>query len=112
MPKDKISSKKNTTSKNKVSKKKITKKKTTTKKTATRKVATKKAVKKTATSKKPISAKPTPADRTSEKDVAPAERENMIAVAAYYRWEQSGCCIELEIDHWLLAEQDIDELMK
>ena len=48
-------------------------------------------------------------DKSKQAKANPAEREQMIAVAAYYRWEQSGYTAELEIEHWLLAEQDINE---
>jgi hypothetical protein len=106
MPKEKISKKKSTVSKKKAAKKKVSKKKVTTKK-----VAKKKATKKTATSIKAKPVKPMP-DKSKQTKLSPEDREQMIAVAAYYRWEQSGCITELEIDHWLLAEQDIDELMK
>ena len=98
MPKEKISKKKSTVSKKKAAKKKVT----------TKKVAKKKAVKKTATSKKANPVKSMP-DKSKQTNASPADRDHMIAVAAYYRWEQSGCITELEIDHWLLAEQDINE---
>jgi putative AlgH/UPF0301 family transcriptional regulator len=93
-------------------KKKAAKKKAaSTKKKVTRKTA----VKKTATSKKTAPVKKAEAVKsasTSKTNVAPQQRDEMIAVAAYYRWEQSGYVVELEEQHWLLAEEEIDKLLK
>jgi len=100
--------KKATTSKKKASKKKVAKKKTTVKK----KAVTKKAATKKVASKKAEPVKTAAPQKDTGTTINPKDRDEMIAVAAYYRWEQSGYVTELEIDHWLLAEQDIDELTK
>ena len=98
--------------KKKVSKKKAAKKKTT-KKQAVKKTAAKKAT----PAKKPVASKPArtkksgAARQNSKPSISPRERDEMIAVAAYFRWEQSGYVAELEMEHWLQAEQDIDDLL-
>lgn len=45
-----------------------------------------------------------------ERSAAPAEREQMIAVAAYYRAEQHGFSPGQEMEDWLRAEQEIESL--
>ena len=101
-----------------MAKEKISKKKTSTtdkKKTAKKKVSKKKASKKQAVKKKTVKKKNASKKTdtaTSRPKVSPTEREEMIAVAAYYRWEQSGFIAELEMEHWLQAEKDIDALIK
>ena len=59
--------------------------------------------------KKAVKAKPV--KKQSAQSISPQERDEMIAVAAYYRWEQAGCVAELEMEHWLLAEKEIDKLL-
>lgn len=41
---------------------------------------------------------------------APSEREQMIAVAAYYRAEQRGFSPGQEMEDWLEAEREIESL--
>ena len=98
------STKKPAASKKTVSKKKVAKK-TAVKKTAAKKPA---ASKKTTTAKV---TKPRKKKVAVKSDITPEERNEMIAVAAYYRWEQSGYAAELEEEHWLLAEEEIENLL-
>ena len=42
--------------------------------------------------------------------VAPMEREQMIAVAAYYRAEQHGFSPGKEMEDWLQAEKELGSL--
>ncbi|HEY5733543.1 MAG TPA: DUF2934 domain-containing protein [Gammaproteobacteria bacterium] len=81
------------------------------KKVATKKVAKKKVVKKTAplAAKKKKAKTTAPVKKQKANVISPQHRDEMIAIAAYYRWEQSGCVTDLEMEHWLLAEQEIDQ---
>ena len=89
------------------SKKKATKKKV---KVSKKKAAKKKAVKKAApAAKKTKTGKAVAKTKKQAQGISPQERDEMIAVAAYYRWEQSGFAAELEMEHWLVAEQEIDK---
>jgi hypothetical protein len=97
-------SKKKAVSKKKVAAKKVAKKKVVGKTTP---LAKKKKVKAAAPAKKQKAA--APAKKRQVKGITPQQRDEMIAIAAYYRWEQSGCVTDLEMEHWLLAEQDIDQ---
>ena len=99
--------------KKKAAKKKVGKKKTAvTKKTAPKKVARKKAVKKAAP-KKSTSKSMQVADKHKEMQVIdPGTRQIMVAEAAYYHWEKSGFTGGMELEHWLKAEQEIDEKTK
>ena len=97
-------SKKKAASKKKVAAKKVAKKKVF-KKTAP--AAKKKKVKATIPATKQKAAKPV--KKRQAKGITPQQRDEIIAIAAYYRWEQSGCVTDLEMEHWLLAEQDIDQ---
>ena len=88
------------TSSKPASKKKVaTKKKTAKKKTAKKKV--------TATKKQSASGR-TGSKKKKTESVTPEHRAHMISVAAYYHWEQSGHPSDMEVDHWLQAERDID----
>ena len=112
MAKSKPEKAKSATSKKKISKKKVSKKKVV-KKTSPSKTAAGKPVSKKVTTRKQTSAsKSKPAKKADQAPVTSLERDEMIAVAAYYRWEQSGFVAELEVEHWLLAEQEIDNLLK
>ena len=92
------------------SKKKAASKKTAKKKVAKKKVTRKTAVKKTATATKKTKAKkPASNWKKTASGISPQERDEMIAVAAYYRWQQSGFAAEMEMEHWLLAEKEIDK---
>ena len=86
------------------------KKATSKKKVAKKKAAKKKAVKKAApAAKKTKTGKAVAKTKKQAQGISPQERDEMIAVAAYYRWEQSGFAAELEMEHWLVAEQEIDK---
>ena len=39
------------------------------------------------------------------------ERREMIAEAAYYRFQNRGCEDGCDVDDWLLAEEEIDRLL-
>lgn len=54
-------------------------------------------------SKKAITARPL--------EITPEERWRMIAVAAYHKSERHGFALGREIDDWLEAEREIDELL-
>lgn len=43
--------------------------------------------------------------------VTPTEREQMVAVAAYYRAEQRGFSSGKEVEDWLWAEKEIESLV-
>ncbi len=88
----------------------MAKKKTSRKKTATKEKTGKKDKKaKKAKDEKKSGSK---VKKSAKKTHDPAMREIMIAEAAYYRWEQSGYVVGLELEHWLQAEQDIDSMLK
>ncbi len=89
-----------TTSKKKVSKKKSAKKKLP-KKSATKKVTASKAVK--ATTRK--TAKKTAA-------VSNDEKRMMIAMHAYYKWENAGFPNGEDYRHWLEAEEEVAAMLK
>jgi len=36
------------------------------------------------------------------------DRQETIAVAAYYRWERRGCTPGCELDDWVAAEQEVE----
>ena len=87
----------------------MAKKKTSKKKTATKEKADKKNKKaKKAKGGKKSGSK---GKKTAKPAHDPTAREIMIAEAAYYRWEQSGYVVGLELEHWLQAEQDIDRML-
>ena len=87
----------------------MAKKKTSRKKSATKEKtsAKNKKTKKTKGEKKSGSK----VKKSAKKAYDPAMREIMIAEAAYYRWEQSGHEVGLELEHWLQAERDIDRML-
>jgi hypothetical protein len=104
-------SKKKATSKKKVAKKKVTKKKAA-KKTAPAVTGNKAAKKVTPAAAKPKTKRVAGKTKQSRQTVTTQQRDEWIAVAAYYRWEESGCVGEMEIEHWLLAEKDIDNQLE
>ena len=48
---------------------------------------------------------------TTPVEITPEERWRMIAVAAYHRSEKHGFSPGREMDDWLQAERDINELL-
>ena len=98
----------------KVSKKKVAKKAVAKKTVAKKTAATKKVSKK-------VSAKKA-ATRAAVKKAAPAkqkktvmsadQRRAMIAVHAYYKWQQAGCPTGQDYNHWLEAEREIEGMLK
>ena len=92
------------TAKKKVSKKKVTKKKAAAKK-ASKKIVTKKTAKKTPTKK-------VTASKSTKAKISDDERRMMIAVHAYYKWEKAGFPADQDHQHWLEAEQEVEEMLK
>ena len=100
--------------------KKATAAKAATKKVAKKKVSKKKSAKKVspkaaATNRKTAS-KATATKVTASKSKGPVisdeERRMMIAVHAYYKWEQAGFPGDQDWQHWLEAEQEVEEMFK
>ena len=91
--------------KKKVARKKVSKKKTA-KKAATKKAVTKKKVAKKTAAKKVTSSKP------NKPVISDDERRMMIAVHAYYKWEKAGFPGDQDWQHWLDAEQEVEQLLK
>lgn len=55
--------------------------------------------------------KKTPRQPSLSQDSAKAEREQMIAAAAYYRAQQRGFAPGGELDDWLRAENEADRFL-
>jgi hypothetical protein len=89
----------------KVAKKKVSKKKTA-KKVAAKKAVTKKKVAKKSAAKKVTASKP------NKPAISDEERRMMIAVHAYYKWEQAGFPGDRDWQHWLEAEQEVEQMIK
>lgn len=100
--------------------KKTTAAKAATKKVAKKKVSKKKAAKKvstkTATTTNKAASKATATKVTASKSKGPMisdeERRMMIAVHAYYKWEQAGFPGDQDWQHWLEAEREVEEMLK
>jgi len=108
----------------KVAKKKVSTKKVT-KKTVAKKAAPKKTVAKKAAPKKTVAKKVSPKKtvaKTAVKTAAPSkqkktrisndEKRMMIAVHAYYKWQKAGYPTGDGFNHWLEAENEIDDMIK
>ena len=95
------------------SKKKVAKK-TASKKTAKKKVVKKKVAKKTAARK--TAPKKTVAKKTAAKPKKPVisddEKRMMIAMHAYYKWENAGFPSGQDWTHWLDAEREVEDMLK
>lgn len=112
-------SKKKTTAK-KSTGKKVIKKKMTTKRAVS---ASKKVIKKKVTGKKAVSTRKTPAKKLTSKTsksarpeilsvkIAPEERWRLIATAAYLKAEKRGFASGSELQDWIEAEKEIDQLV-
>ena len=104
------------------------KKKTAEKKTTINKTTAKTAVKKTAVKKKAVpkkvvkkktvakkitvkNPKPTTGKKTKTL-ISSEERRMMVAVHAYYKWEQAGRPVNQDTQHWIDAENEIDAMFK
>ena len=100
--------------KKKAASKKTASKKTTTKKAVTKKSTAKKAVsKKAATQKKAVSKKKASAKKAPAVTyITNEERYRMVQEAAYHFSEKQAFAPGRDIDNWLLAEIDIEALMK
>lgn len=105
---------KKTTAKKKVATKKATPKKVAAKKApvkkapakkVSKKVAAKKAAPKAAT-KKASSAKP------KKPLISDEEKRMMVAMQAYYKWEQAGFPGGQDWKHWLEAEKEVEKMFK
>ena len=95
------------------SKKKVAKK-TASKKTAKKKVVKKKVAKKTAARK--TAPKKTVTKKTAAKPKKPLisddEKRMMIAMHAYYKWENAGFPSGQDWTHWLDAEREVENMLK
>jgi len=105
--KKKVSTKtvaKKTVEKTSVAKKAVPKK-TVAKKAVAKKVSTKKTVARTAAKKTTPSIK-------RKTTISNDEKRMMIAVHAYYKWQKAGYPIGNDFNHWLEAENEIDDMIK
>ena len=99
------------------SKKKTTAKKVSSEKAARKKVVSKKAAKAKKTPAKKVAKKTTKkATKTSGTDasllkIAPEERWEMIAVAAYHKAEKRGFTAGGDMQDWDEAEKEVDKLI-
>lgn len=92
----------------------------TSKKKATKKAAKKKVTKKTAAKK--TTSKKTSAKKATARKAAPArnrkpkisedEKRMMIAMHAYYKWENAGFPGGQDWSHWLEAESEVEAMLK
>jgi hypothetical protein len=102
---------KKTTAK-KASKKKVVKKqvakKAVTKKVVSKKAPAKKVVKKAA----PKAAAKVSATKQKKAVISPEEKRVMIALQAYYKWEQAGFPGGQDWQHWLEAEKEVEGMFK
>ena len=67
--------------------------------------------KKTTTKKAAVRTRKKSATTTAPLDITPEERWRMIAVAAYHKSEKHGFARGREMDDWLDAERELDELL-
>lgn len=82
-----------------------------TKKTTTAEKGKKAATKKTVARKSAGTRKSKTSVSTSPVQITPEERWRMIAVAAYHKSEKHGFAPGREMDDWLEAEREVDELL-
>ena len=104
---------KKATSSPKAAEKKVSKKKVAKKTAAKKKVATKKVSKKVS-SKKPVAkaaAKKAAPSKQKKTAISSDEKRMMIAVHAYYKWQKAGCPTGDGFNHWLEAEQEIEDMI-
>ena len=47
----------------------------------------------------------------SDTNFSPSQRRSYIAVAAYYHAEKKGFNSDCDVDNWLAAEAEIDQMM-
>jgi len=85
----------------------FSKPKTTKKKAVKKKAVKKKSVKKKAAGKTAGAAK----KRTGKPVVSAENKRMMVAMHAYYKWEQAGRPDNSETHHWFEAEREIDEML-
>ena len=116
----KVIKKKVTSKKADGTRKKVIKKKMTTKKAVS---ASKNVIKKKVTGKKAVSARKAPAKKVASKTnksarpemlsvkIAPEQRWRLIATAAYLKAEKRGFASGGELQDWIEAEKEIDQLM-
>lgn len=99
--------------KNTATKPKTTKKKVTKKKSAPKKIVPKKAVKKKVAKKKAVKKAATAKNKNAKKsNISTKKRRMMIALHAYYKWENAGRPNNSETQHWLEAEEEIESMLK
>lgn len=100
---------KKTTTTAKATKKKVAKKKVAKKQVAKTQVAKKVSTKK-AVAKAPVK-KATPS-KQKKSTISADEKRMMIAVHAYYKWQQAGSPVGSDYNHWLEAEKEIESMIK
>lgn len=94
-------------------KKAVTKKKVATKKAVKAKASTKKVTpKKTAVKKKATSKKATIKPQSKTLDISSKERWRMISIAAYHKAEKRNFTPGHELQDWVEAEQELNQLLK
>jgi len=96
----------------------------TTKKTTAKKAATKKTTAKKAVAKKAAAPKAAAPKAAAKKAAAPKaksakqtvmsehERQMMVAIHAYHKWEAAGCPGGQDFQHWVEAEAEVDAMLK
>ena len=81
-------------------------------KTTKKKTIKKKIVKKKAAKKKPAKkVSRTTNKRAKKPGISSEEKRMMVAMHAYYKWEQAGRPDNSETHHWLEAEKDIENML-
>lgn len=83
--------------------KKTTAKKAAAKKTTAKKAAAPKAAAKKATASKAKSTQPTMSEQ---------EKQMMVAIHAYHKWEAAGCPGGQDFQHWIEAEAEVEAMLK
>jgi len=94
--------------------KKVAKKKVT-KKTAPKKKVSKKKTSKKVVSKKTVAKAATKQTRSTTRTgatISDEERRMMVAMHAYFKWEQAGFPGGQDWQHWLEAEREVEEMFK
>ena len=66
------------------------------------------------TTKKKVTARKTTASKATKKSqkVSEDERRMMIALHAYYKWENAGFPHGEDNQHWLEAEKEVNKMLK
>jgi len=111
--KKKVTKKKAVASKKKITAKKKVAKKSTAAKPVTRKKSTAKKARRAITTKPGMTPKAASSQQGSTLGpVSAAERHQMIATMAYYRWERRGRLPGFEEQDWLESEKAVDAMLR